>query len=223
MTTVGLVTTPRVKICGIRDVADGVAAVDAGADYIGVVFAERVRRVGADVAAGVIRAVDGRAKGVGVFVDEDENDLLGLWSVVGFDIAQLHGSEAPDACDRLRVRGLEVWKAIRPRTPEEMTVGLARYCGAVDAILIEGFSAEAAGGTGTSFPYAWFEDVDRRAVPDIILAGGLTPANVAEAIAGVSPDIVDVSSGVESAPGVKSLAKIEAFISAVRAGEGGSE
>jgi phosphoribosylanthranilate isomerase len=211
------VTTPRIKICGVREPADAIAAVDAGADYVGVVFAERVRRVAPGVAAGVVRAVDGRADSVGVFVDEDENDLVGVWSVVGFDIAQLHGSEAPDACDRLRARGLEVWKAIRPRTAEELTVGLARYAGAVDAILIEGFSAKAAGGTGSAFPYAWLEEIDRDAAPDIILAGGLAPDNVAVAIAGVSPDIVDVSSGVESAPGVKSLRKIEAFIAAVQA------
>jgi len=211
------VTTPRIKICGIREPADAISAVDAGADYVGVVFAERVRRVAPGAAAGVIRAIDGRAGGVGVFVDEKTGDVLGVWSVVGFSIAQLHGSETPDECDRLRAQGLQVWKAIRPRTAEELTAGLARYSGSVDAILIEGFSADAAGGTGSSFPYAWLDTIDRGETPDIILAGGLTPENVEAAIAGVSPDVVDVSSGVESAPGVKSIAKIQAFVSAARA------
>lgn len=210
----------RVKICGITDVADGIGAVDAGADYIGVVFAERARRVAPAEAASVIRAVYGRARGVGVFVDADEADLLGFWGVVGFDIAQLHGSEAPDACARLRAQGLEVWKALRPRSREELVRGFERYAGAADGILVEGFSAAAAGGTGTAFPYEWLTEIDREAGPDLILAGGLTPENVRGAIEAVGPDVVDVSSGVESAPGVKSMDLVAAFIGAVRAAEG---
>ncbi|MDH3734292.1 MAG: phosphoribosylanthranilate isomerase [Gemmatimonadota bacterium] len=206
----------RIKICGITDVADGIGAVDSGADYIGVVFAERARRVRPAEAASVIRAVYGRAHGVGVFVDETEDDLLGYWSVVGFDIAQLHGSESADLCDRLRTQGLGVWKAIRPRSRDELMTGLAEYSGSVDAILIEGFSTSAAGGTGTAFPHEWLDGVERTALPDIVLAGGLDPDNVAVAIAAVAPDIVDVSSGVESAPGRKSTERVDAFIHAAR-------
>jgi phosphoribosylanthranilate isomerase len=209
--------SPKVKICGITDVADGIGAVDAGADYIGVVFAERARRVTPAEAASVIRAVYGRAQGVGVFVDADEDDVLGFWGVVGFDVAQLHGSESPDACARLGAQGLDVWKAIRPRTREELVEGMAQYREAVDAILIEGFSPAAAGGTGTSFPHGWLDAIDREREQDLVLAGGLTPANVARAIETVRPDVVDVSSGVESAPGVKSMELVAAFIDAVRA------
>jgi phosphoribosylanthranilate isomerase len=212
-------TLPKVKICGITDVADGIGAVDAGADYIGVVFAERARRVTPAEAASVIRAVFGRALGVGVFVDADEHDVLGFWSVVGFDVVQLHGSESPDACERLGNQGLTVWKAIRPRSREELVAGFDRYAGAADGILVEGFSPAAAGGTGTTFPHEWLADVDRANGPDLILAGGLTPDNVRRAIEAVRPDVVDVSSGVESAPGVKSMSLVAEFIRSAR-GEG---
>jgi phosphoribosylanthranilate isomerase len=210
------VTPPRVKICGITRVEDGIAAVDAGADFLGVVFAERVRRVAPAEAASVIRAVYGRARGVGVFVDADEDDLLGHHAVVGFDVAQLHGSESPESCGRLRARGLEVWKAIRPRSREELEDGLERFGPVADAILVEGFSSAAAGGTGSAFPHEWIQDVDRASIPTLILAGGLTPENVRDAVSTVAPDVVDVSSGVESSPGVKSIAKIQAFIDAAR-------
>lgn len=209
-------TSPRVKICGITRVEDGIAAVDAGADFIGVVFAERVRRVTPAEAASVVRAVCGRARGVGVFVDADEDDLLGHHAVIGFDVAQLHGSESPESCGRLRERGLEVWKAIRPRSRGELADGLERFGDVADAILIEGFSTAAAGGTGSAFPHEWLDGVDRAVVPALVLAGGLTPDNVGGAVSAVGPDVVDVSSGVESGPGVKSIAKIEAFIEAVR-------
>jgi phosphoribosylanthranilate isomerase len=210
------VTPLRVKICGITRVEDGIAAVDAGADFIGVVFAERVRRVTPAEAASVIRAVYGRARGVGVFVDADEEDVLGHYDVVGFEVAQLHGSEAPESCERLRARGLEVWKAIRPRSRGELADGLERFGDVADAILVEGFSSSAAGGTGSAFPHEWLEHVDRASIPALVLAGGLTPENVGGAVSAVAPDVVDVSSGVESAPGVKSTARIKAFIEAVR-------
>jgi len=213
----------QVKICGITDAAHAVAAVEAGADYIGVVFAERVRRLDPPRAAEVIRVLDGRARGVGVFVDAGPDEVLDHRRTVGFEVAQLHGAEIPEACAGLRVEGLEVWKAIRPQSPEALAREFDRYAGAVDGILIEGFSGAAAGGTGTPFPHAWLERVDRAGGPKVILAGGLSAANVAAAIAAVRPDIVDVSSSVESRPGIKSVQKIEAFIEAVRATSESSE
>jgi len=216
-------SAPRVKICGITCVADATAAVEAGADYIGVVFAERVRRLDPARAASVIEAVEGRVRGVGVFVDADIGEVLDHRATVGFEVAKLHGAEEPEACTRLRAQGLEVWKAIRPRSPEALVEGFDRYAAAVDGILIEGFSGAAAGGTGTSFPHAWLEGVDRDGGPKVILAGGLNAENVAVAIEAVRPDVVDVSSSVESSPGIKSVPKIEAFIEAVRATSKSSE
>ena len=209
-------TFPRVKICGITGVPDAIAVAEAGAHYVGVVFAERVRRVTPAGAAAIVGAVAGRARGVGVFVDATEDDVEAHRGVVGFEIAQLHGSESPEVCERVRSRGAEVWKAIRPRTRDDLMAGLRRYSTVVDAILVEGFSPAAAGGTGSSFPHEWLDGVDREESPDIVLAGGLNPANVGEAIRVVAPDIVDVSSGVESAPGVKSIPLVEAFIQAAR-------
>jgi phosphoribosylanthranilate isomerase len=207
---------PRVKICGIRDPSDGVAAVDAGADYIGLVFAERIRRLSASEAAEVVLALEDRARTVGVFVDETPDDVMAVHATVGFDIAQLHGSETEEDCGRLRDRGIGVWKAIRPKTRDELAIAFARYAPAADAILVEGFSPTAAGGTGTTFPYRWLRDLDRPEGVDLILAGGLSPENIGAAIGEVAPEIVDVSSGVESAPGVKSTMKIREFIRAVR-------
>lgn len=209
-------TVPRVKICGITGLEAAVGVADAGADYLGVVFAERARRVTPESAAAIVGAVSGRVRGVGVFVDASADDLAAHHGVVGFEVAQLHGSESPDLCEHVRSRGPEVWKAIRPRTRDEMLAGLRRYADAVDAILIEGFSSDAAGGTGSAFPHGWLDGIDREGSPDIVLAGGLNPANVGEAIRVVAPDIVDVSSGVESAPGVKSIPLVEAFIAAAR-------
>lgn len=210
-------TRVRVKICGIRNPADGVAAVEAGADYIGVVFAERVRRVTVEQAAGIVTALSGRATGVGVFVDATQDDVLACRDAVGFEVAQLHGSETPEVCRRVRKGGVQVWKAIRPRSPEELVQGVDRYGPGVDALLIEGFSVAAAGGTGTSFPHEWLTGIDRRTAPDIVLAGGLSASNVGMAVETVAPDIVDVSSGVETTPGVKSIPLIEEFMEAVRA------
>ncbi|MDX1396422.1 MAG: phosphoribosylanthranilate isomerase [Gemmatimonadota bacterium] len=208
-------TRPRVKICGIREPADGVAAVEDGADYIGVVFAERVRRVTPVEAASVVSAIRGRGVAVGVFVDEPLDDVLAVRDVVGFEIAQLHGDEPPAWCARLRADGLSVWKAIRPRAADELARALDRYRDAVDAVLVEGFSPRAAGGTGTSFPHEWLGDADLRDL-DLVLAGGLDAQNVGTAIHAVRPDVVDVSSGVESTPGVKSRELVRVFIEAVR-------
>lgn len=204
------------KICGITDPAVGAAAADAGADYLGLVFAERIRRVTPAEAGVVVAAVAGRVRAVGVFVDADAGEVLDARDVAGFEVAQLHGDETPRLCTELRGEGLDVWKALRPRSEADLGLLLERYAAEVDAVLIEGFSPEAAGGTGTAFPYEWLRSCGRGPTP-LVLAGGLTPENVAGAIESVGPDIVDVSSGVESAPGVKSVERIRAFLGAVRA------
>ncbi len=228
----------RIKICGCRKGDDALAAAEAGADYVGVVFAERVRRVTPQEAAETLAPVLPHLGGVGVFVDAIAADVLNARDVAGFDVAQLHGSEPPALCESLRAEGLQVWKALRPRGIPELVEGLDLYAGVVDAILVEGFSKEAAGGTGTGFPIEWlapvrgrFSDLDEagglashvpahgsRAPqrPRFVLAGGLDPGNVAEAIRRTQPSIVDVSSGVESSPGEKDPDLIQRFALAVR-------
>lgn len=210
----------HVKVCGCRTPADALAAVEAGATHIGLVFAESPRRVTQETAAEIVAAVSGRAQPVAVFVDERPDAVLAAARASGIWVAQLHGSESPEACAALRAAGLEVWKAVRPRRAEELEEALERYGGVVDALLVEGFSAKAAGGTGTSFPHAWLakhRDRFRGKRPRLVLAGGLTPENVAAAIRTVRPTFVDVSSGVERAPGKKDPVRIQRFIEAATA------
>jgi len=206
----------RVKICGIREPAHAAAAADAGADYVGVVFALKLRRVTPSEASAVLEAAVGQVVGVGVFVDASIDTVLAYRDAAGFGVAQLHGAEPPDICETLRTEGLGVWKAVRPGSREELAALYDRYAGVADGLLIEGFSPRAPGGTGTSFPHEWVDAVRADAGPEIVLAGGLDPGNVARAIETVAPDVVDVSSGVESEPGVKSVALIRGFVEAAK-------
>lgn len=208
---------PAVKICGLRRREDVEAAVEAGAAFLGLVFAESPRRVTPSRAAELVDGVPGTA--VGVFVDAAPVDLLRAAEAVPLGVIQLHGSESPELCDAVRSAGLRVWKALRPTDAEELAAGVERYRGHVDGLLVEGHSEEAAGGTGTSFPHGWWRDAGLDAAgdgdgPSLILAGGLTPENVAEALSRTSPHVVDVSSGVESEPGVKDSGRIRAFVRA---------
>ncbi|MFQ5746024.1 MAG: phosphoribosylanthranilate isomerase [Gemmatimonadota bacterium] len=207
---------PAVKICGIRTEADARLARDAGADYVGLVLAGSPRRVDEETAGRVARAVEIPA--VGVFVDRDAEKILALAGEIGFRVAQLHGGEPPEVCRRLRASGLEVWKALRPASREALADLADRYAPDVDALLVEGFSASAAGGTGAGFPHEWLHGVPRApGRPRLVLAGGLTPEGVAAAVARVRPDVVDVSSGVERRPGEKDPELVRAFVRNVRA------
>jgi phosphoribosylanthranilate isomerase len=207
-----------VKICGVRRIADVHAATEAGAAYIGLVFAESPRRVDVDEAARLaVAATEAGARPVGVFVDRPVEDVRATALRAGLRVAQLHGDEPPEACRRLREAGLEVWKALRPRSRAELAEAAGRYREAADALLVEGFSPEAAGGTGTAVPREWLEGQDGRAVArPLVLAGGLDPENVADAVREARPDAVDVSSGVESAPGVKDHGLVRAFVERAR-------
>lgn len=211
----------RVKICGLGRRADVEAAAEAGADYAGLVLAESPRRLIPEEAAdlaGAARAAGPRP--VGVFVDRPAPEVARLADRIGLAAVQLHGEEDPAACASLRSEGIEVWKAIRPRSREELKRLVDRYAAQADALLVEGWSPEAAGGTGTAFPHEWLAGDARPAGLRIVLAGGLDPENVAGAVRSVRPDVVDVSSGVESAPGRKDPERIRAFVRAARAAAG---
>lgn len=209
---------PRVKICGVGRRRDVEAAARAGASYVGLVLAESPRRLAAPAAAALAAAA--RRAGlvpVGVFVDVEAGRTRHLAARVGIDHVQLHGEEPPGACDALREAGLAVWKAIRPRDPDELERLAGRFAEAADALLVEGHSPERAGGTGTGVPAEWLERLDPlRAATTLVLAGGLDPDNVAEAVRRVRPDVVDVSSGVERAPGEKDPDRIRAFVRRAR-------
>lgn len=211
-------TAVQVKLCGLTRRPDAELAAASGAQFGGVILAPGGRRSVAPAAAAALFD-DLPLRRVGVFVDADPLELRRSTQRVRLDVVQLHGSESPDAAARLREQaGVEVWKAIRPRNAQELLAGLALYADAVDGLLLDGWSADAPGGTGARFPWAEVAVHRDRLDPGLrfIVAGGLTPDNVAEAISILRPDVVDVSSGVEESPGVKRASAVTAFLAAVQ-------
>lgn len=209
---------PAAKICGLRRREDAETAAAAGAGFAGVILAPGGKRsIAPEDAAGILAGLPLRR--VGVFVDAPAAEVRRAAAVAGLQVVQLHGGETPDDARAVRAEGgREVWKAIRPRTAADFLAALERYGAAVDGILLDGWSPDAPGGTGSRFPWEEVAPLRRR-VPrgvKLIVAGGLDAQNVARAIALLDPDVVDVSSGVESAPGIKDPAAVRAFVSSVR-------
>lgn len=203
-------TRTRIKICGLTRPQDAAAAVEAGADACGVVFAPSKRQVTIERAREVLVGVPIRVARVGVFVDADPEFVQEAVLRCGLTAVQYHGSESPDACSQALVPAV---KAFGIGTVFD-TSDLEPYRGHVAAVLLDKLSAREAGGTGETFDWHLITDVPGR-VPTF-LAGGLDPDNVASAIAAVRPFAVDVSSGVESSPGIKDAELIRAFVAAVR-------
>jgi len=204
----------RVKICGITNEADAQVAVAAGADALGFVFVPGTPRwITVVQAATVIRGLPPFVARVGLFVDAPPAWIHEVAGAVGLDTVQLHGEETPDVC-RTFWGALKVLKAFRVRGPETLA-RLPDYEQVVDAFLLDAFVPGVAGGTGATFD--WSQAVAAQALGrPVILAGGLTPDNVAEAIRRVQPFAVDVSSGVEASPGRKDAEKIRRFLSEAR-------
>ena len=200
----------RVKICGITSVADGQAAAEAGADLIGLMFYEpSPRYVSLDAAAGIARALPPEVQRVGVIVNPTTELVRRAIGECQLSLLQFHGDEPPDFCTQF---GLMSLKAFRIRDAASLDA-LPNY--ATDAYLLDAYSPEARGGTGEKFNWDLAVEAQKFGRP-IFLAGGLTPANVAAAVKQVQPFAVDVSSGVESAPGKKDPVKVRAFIQAAR-------
>lgn len=205
----------QVKICGICRAQDAATAAEAGAAYLGMILSARgPRALDLAHAADVARA-RGNARLVGVFVDEPVAAMVRAAERLGLDMVQLHGDEAPNTVSVLRTRTqARIWKALRVRDRASTLRDLDRYAERVDGILLDGHAGAAYGGSGASFDWELLRDV-RAILPrgvQLIVAGGLTPENVAAAAAALAPDIVDVSSGVEAEVGVKSPELVRAFI-----------
>jgi len=199
----------RVKVCGITGAEDAAAAVAAGADALGFVFAAgSPRRVEAGVAAGIAAALPPFIATVGVFVDQPLEEILEVAGRCRLQWIQLHGAEPPEFARRLP---LPVIRAIRVR--DEASLGPMRAYPA-QAFLLDAFVEGCPGGTGRRF--AWELAVLAKGAGPIILAGGLTPENVGEAVRRVRPYAVDASSGLECRPGRKDHRKLEEFIAHVR-------
>jgi phosphoribosylanthranilate isomerase len=199
----------KVKICGITSVADALGAAEAGADLIGLMFYERSPRyVTFARAAEIAKALPPFISRVGVFVNPDADTVMRAIGECGLSLLQFHGEEAPAFCTQF---GLMSMKAFRVRDADSL-LALPDY--ETDAYLLDAYSPDAHGGTGAKFNWDLAIAAKQHGRP-IFLAGGLTPENVAEAVKQVTPFGVDVSSGVESAPGKKDPAKVRAFIQAV--------
>jgi phosphoribosylanthranilate isomerase len=200
----------RVKICGITSVADGLMAAEAGADLIGLMFYESSPRyLTLPTAVQIARAMPPFLLRVGVFVNPDEELVLRAIAECNLNLLQFHGDETSEFCTQF---GLMSMKAIRVRDEESINT-LENF--QTDAFLLDAHSKNGLGGTGEKFDWHLASAAQKFGKP-IFLAGGLTPENVAEAVRTVRPFGVDVSSGVESAPGKKDAAKVRAFIAAAK-------
>jgi phosphoribosylanthranilate isomerase len=196
----------KVKICGITNAGDAMAAVDFGADALGFVFFEGSPRcISLKDAAAIIRKLPSFITSVGVFVDESPGKIEEITSRTGIDVIQLHGNEPPDTCCFSR----RVIKAIRVKSLESLDP-LIHFKDKVSAFLLDTFTPDVFGGTGLIFN--WDIAAYAKQFGRIILAGGLTPDNIEEAITRVRPYGVDVSSGVEAGKGRKDHDKMESFI-----------
>lgn len=203
----------KIKICGITNPEDAEVAVAAGADALGfVMYRKSPRFVEPAVARTIVARLPPFVLAVGVFVNEEADRVRGLVDECGFALAQLHGDESAIYCQNL---GRPALKAIRLKDRGTF-LALAELHGRanVRGVLIDAFSDQAYGGTGQTVDWTLAQEA-ARSTP-IILAGGLTPANVAEAISQVRPYGVDVSSGVERSPGKKDPEKVKAFMDAAR-------
>ncbi len=202
----------KIKICGITNVADALTAVESGADALGFVFYQpSPRNVSAKAAADIVRQLPPFVARVGVFVDATEKAVLESVSLCGLDALQFHGDETPEYCRKFSP--LKVYKAFRVQGLESLQ-SLPLY--KTDAWLLDSFVPDKPGGTGAKFNWDLAIEAGKLGRP-IILAGGLTPENVAEAVRKVRPYAVDVSGGVESSPGKKDHAKVRRFVVAAKA------
>jgi phosphoribosylanthranilate isomerase len=198
--------TTKIKICGVTSVDDAERAVELGAWAVGVIFADSPRRCAPSDASRISAAIRRKAMMTGVFLNHPLDQVVKLYERIGFDAIQLHGDEGPAFANEVARRtGVKVIKAQRIRDAGDVR--------ALDAFRTVDYHLADGPGSGQTIEPALLRN--RRSTVPLILAGGLTPDNVAAAIETVQPFAVDVASGVESAPGVKDPELLEAFFAAV--------
>lgn len=203
------------KICGLTRPEDAQAAADAGAAWLGVVFASGPRLMSPKGARRVVDAAGG-CPVLGVFGAQTIDEILRVRDAAGLAGAQLHGPYSADGARRLRGEGLVVWRVVRVAAEADLDLVSAAAADA-DAVLVEPRVAHADGGAGISLALPLARRARERLVGRrMVLAGGLTPETVAQAVGLVAPDMVDVSSGVEIRPGIKDSQKMRRFLEAVR-------
>jgi phosphoribosylanthranilate isomerase len=203
-----------VKICGLSTPETLAAAVQAGASHVGFVhFAKSPRHVSLADAAALRRQVPPHVKAVLLLVNPAADLLAEAVRIVAPDVVQFHGSETPETLARFRTAGIEAWRALAVKDAASLAEA-ARFRGAADRLLLDAPASGLPGGNGTAFD--WSLIASWQAPVAWGLAGGLTPANVGEAIRLTRAPLVDTSSGVERSPGIKDVDKITAFCKATR-------
>jgi phosphoribosylanthranilate isomerase len=200
----------KVKVCGITSPEDARVAADAGADAIGLVFAESPRKISVERAREIAAALPQDILKVGVFVDEEPEEVLRISREVGLDYAQLHGDETPEAVAEIR-GGVRVMKALRVRNAQTLAA-VERY--EADLFLLDAWSAKARGGTGVRFDWELAKSLIGR--DNIVVSGGLSPENVREAIVYFEPYGVDASSSLEERVGKKNGERVRRFVVAAK-------
>jgi len=206
----------EIKFCGLTRAEDARVAASLGASYVGVIFAGGPRALTAESARDILADIPPSVRRVGVFANQETAEIRRVVDIARLDVVQLHGQATEDRITELRrAIGAAIWPVVR--VSGALPPETAALMDASDGLLLDAFAPNVLGGTGVSF--AWMsvaaELQSIRGQRPIILAGGLRPENVGEAIAALSPDVVDVSSGVERAPGIKDHDRMRAFRDAV--------
>ena len=196
----------KVKICGITRLEDALVAADAGADALGFIFYQKSPRyIPIQTARNISQELPPWIARVGVFVNESEQTIRQIAEISQLTAIQLHGNESPEFCQRFSVPVIKAFRVQNENTLSELELFT------VSAWLLDSYVPGQLGGTGEVFNWQWARQAKDKGRP-VILAGGLTPQNIADAVETVQPYGVDVSSGVESTPGIKDHAMVRDFI-----------
>lgn len=216
------VVRAEIKFCGLTRPEDAEQAASLGASYVGVIFAGGPRNLTPERASDVLAAVSRDVQRVGVFADQTADEIAALANRLGLDVVQLHANSSATRIAAIRAQfGGKIWPVCRVAEPP-LPADVRELIELADGLVLDSYVRGTLGGTGVTVPWSTLsEDVDRIR-PDIrlfVLAGGLRPENVAQAIEALAPHVVDVSSGVESAPGIKDHDRMRAFHDAVAASD----
>ncbi|MDE2796409.1 MAG: phosphoribosylanthranilate isomerase [Gemmatimonadota bacterium] len=215
----------RVKVCGVRTPRDAAVVAAAGADFMGVILSPGYFRSVEPTRARVVYEA-ARARRVGVFVDASAEVIARTARALELDVVQLGGTEEVVTVAEVGGAGAwVVWKTIHAKPGVSMAAAVAPYAPVADGILVDAWNPAQPGGTGHTFAWDVVGVEVRRAIgsASFIAAGGMTPENAGAAIAALGPDVLDVSSGVESTPGIKDPGRTRAFVEAVRRAGGGGQ
>lgn len=211
----GMNARTRIKVCGMREIAEVAGVVAAGVDAIGLIFVEKSPRcVDRERAREIVASLPPFVDAVGVFVDQDAAQVNEIVRYCGLTKVQLHGAESPAYCTEINCRVIKAFQVKESLA----TADLAPYAGVVSGFLFDTFHEKIAGGTGQTFDWRLLQKMSP--LRPVVLAGGLTPDNVGEAIRQARPFAVDLNSGVEFAPGRKNLEKVRAAVAQVAAADG---